>query len=349
MSTSVDLLIWSLPRHSHEVYMALVQRFLEREVGHSVYVNERRAGRPHVTKLDVTPTPDVMRALLNSTFHEYGELYVNVGYKMLSGGTAPAAMKIFGDKSFAGPPDSGTCSVTTDWSALLKPFRTIRIGRDYLDYERESILEDVSLGPKLVELRQAMDTTCRDMEEMFLRACDLLSDVDTGIIQHGAIHVNDLWNTPLTSCMIYHRDAWEFARDFARIYLCDQNPYITPDEIFRQQGSSIWDVELKFGSKPRSADKDFLREMYHPSPPPKSSEAAVLKFRHQLDHSRAEHLASLPPGEIRRFVAQAVEETPYTWMRDFGARGIVIGTRPISNFRNLYPRISELAGVITLA
>lgn len=351
MSTNVEFLIWAHSGQARDVYMDLVQRMLERGTAHTVNVDERRVGKTHETQLDVTPTPDVMRALLSSTIHEYGELVVRVAYRTRSAGVVPTAMTIFGDKSLSGSPDMGTFAVTTDLSSLMEPFWAARGDRRFTIEQAEKVLEDVSFGAQLVELRHGMEIVSRDMEEMFLRTCDLLSDVDTGVIKHGAVYVSNLWASPLTSCMTYHRDAAEFARDFARIYLHARNFNIMSDLTFQRKALDIWLLEIEFAANPTPSigDQDYLVGVYHPSPAPKAKDAPVLKLRHQLDRAHAEKLTSLSASEIRPLLAQAVEEIPYTWMNDFGDRGIVIGTRPISNFRNLYPRIAELAGVIKLA
>jgi len=201
----------------------------------------------------------------------------------------------------------------------------------------------------LSALQRAERIVQHDMQELFFRVCGLNeTHSDDATIEHGAAHISGGWGTPLTACMTYHRDVREFVRDFARIYLADRRRVFVP-VTFGKAGDTIWELDEPNTLQVGEFD-DFERQVrvggYAEYVAYEDQSASINRFLDALDRPAAERLSNLSDNETRALLKQAVDETPLVWLEDFGEQGAVIGTRPFSDFRRLYPKIAALAGVI---
>ena len=221
-----------------------------------------------------------------------------------------------------------------------------RTGLHFSILHDEQRRNDLSLGASLHQLRQAEGLVRGNMEQLFFAVCGLEDGVPIGDIEHGAMHVGSGWDSPLSSCMTYHRNLAEFAWDFVRMYLSDRCRVLVP-AMLNRPGDRVWELENETARADFETDLESdIRVPGYPEPVCKGRDIPITRFLDRLDRQAAERLSNLSAEETRSLLAQAIEETPLVWLKDFGEQGAVIGTRPFSDFKRLYPKIAALAGVV---
>jgi hypothetical protein len=250
-------------------------------------------------------------------------LFLDIGYRMLSGRVLNIRLNFRGDASNIDRPKTNSASI----------------------YARISLndLSGALLLEKYVNLSEAI---VADAMDVFFTLCGLESGNDFGF-GHGVMTVAED-SCVLRSSMVYHRDASEFGLDFARVYARHKlGLYLCP----------LFSNRLDFWSLSRD-EKDAMTDPYSPlsyprqwadrerfASEPDSNAEAFEGFLSSITEERARLLSRLSIEDVKRRLAVVNDSIPEAVFHEFQGRGFVLATDPYTPLWRAYRYLGEQYGL----
>ena len=186
-------------------------------------------------------------------------------------------------------------------------------------------------------------TILADHEELFLRACGLLSTkVRAGDVAHAAMFVGNVWRSPVACSAVFHRDAVEFARDFVRIYREYREGIPMP--VMLASGVDLWSLEPPEAyphwgiGVPGKADVVAYTTDYR-----QKKHNAIIRFLESLSEVTIRKLSSLTGDDVRDLLIQmfVFGTERNIQVHDFGSSGLALTTGPRSRLWLAYKYIAD--------
>ncbi|MEM7759536.1 MAG: hypothetical protein AAF298_15630 [Cyanobacteria bacterium P01_A01_bin.40] len=202
-----------------------------------------------------------------------------------------------------------------------------------------------------------------DTELLFLHACGFIHNQapesysweieEETYIDHAAVYYESGWSSPLLCQMVYHKDPYEFAKDFERIY-ADYHWGITMPLLYSLK-KDIWQLSKseiaslnEYKGFARRCGKEYQGDYKYFSRQrelaPELAELDSVNFVESLDQSKIQQLVKLPVSHVKEvFSAIAESELPEVRFRDFDEQGMVLLSGAYMSIWRAYLYLVELS------
>lgn len=354
MSKTISMSFFASKGDSLKAFASMIRRLLHDAEVYKIQRHNQR-WRYESPQLDFDTLMPIIEASESELLADSEDSFsVALGYTLASGESIALDIEFYGKGYRMGHfvRDDSNIRLTAQDSDLWRSVKTIardtyNTGLDVPQHLKIAATEKVNLDTELLFLKACGFTLKQDSES------SIWEIEEETYIDHAAVYYESGWASSLLCQMVYHKDPYEFLKDFERIY-AEYHWGITMPLLYSLE-KDIWQLSKseivslnEYKGFARRCGKEYPAGYKYFSHPrefaPELTELDAINFIESLDQKKIQQLVKLPISHIKEvFSAVAESELPEIRFRDFGEQGMVLLTGLNMSIWRAYLYLVELS------